>query len=40
MPGKELAHGRETVAKDGYCYLHSELQDADLHKLQHKHEGY
>jgi RHS repeat-associated protein len=39
-PGKELAHGRGTEAKDGYCYLHSLLQDADLHKLQHKIGGY
>jgi RHS repeat-associated protein len=39
-PGKELAHGRGTEAKDGYCYRHSELQDADLHKTQHKIGGY
>lgn len=39
-PGKELAHGRTTEAKDGYCYLHSDLQDADLHKTQHKIGGY
>lgn len=40
LPGKELAHGRQTEAKDGYCYLHSELQDADLHKTQHRIGGY
>lgn len=39
-PAKELAHGRNTEAKDGHCYLHSELQDADLHKTQHKVGGY
>ena len=39
-PGKELAHGRETEAKNGYCYRHSELQDADLHKTQHQIGGY
>ena len=39
-PGMELAHGRETEAKDGYCYRHSELQDADLHKTQHQIGGY
>lgn len=40
VPGKELAHGRGTEAKDGYCYRHSELQDADLHKTQHQIGGY
>lgn len=39
-PGKELAHGRTTEAKDGYCYLHSTINDADLHKLQHRIGGY
>ena len=39
-PGLELAHGRETEAKDGYCYRHSELQDAVLHKTQHQIGGY
>ncbi|WP_238145849.1 polymorphic toxin type 8 domain-containing protein [Burkholderia gladioli] len=40
VPGTELAHGRGTEAKDGYCYRHSELQDADLHKTQHQIGGY
>lgn len=40
VPGKELAHGRKTEAKDGYCYLHSDLQDADLHKTQHMIGGF
>lgn len=40
LPGKELAHGRDTEAKDGYCYRHSLLQDADLHKTQHRIGGY
>ncbi|UVL58989.1 hypothetical protein LOY22_15305 [Pseudomonas sp. B21-035] len=39
-PGRELAHGRNTTAKTGHCYRHSALQDADLHKTQHKIGGY
>ncbi len=39
-PGKNLAHHRGFKAKKGYGYEHSDLQDIDLHKLQHKHEGY
>ncbi len=39
-PGKELAHFRGKAAKDGFGYEHSQLQDIDLHKLQHKIEGY
>jgi hypothetical protein len=39
-PGKNLAHRRGFEAKKGYSYEHSDLQDIDLHKLQHKHEGY
>jgi len=39
-PGKNLAHRRGFEAKNGYGYDHSDLQDTDLHKLQHKHEGY
>lgn len=39
-PGKNLAHRRGFEAKNGYGYQHSDLQDIDLHKLQHKHEGY
>jgi len=39
-PGKNMAHRRGFEAKKGYGYGHSDLQDIDLHKLQHKHEGY
>ena len=39
-PGKNLAHRRGFEAKKGCSYEHSDLQDIDLHKLQHKHEGY
>ncbi|MCI5143630.1 MAG: hypothetical protein D3909_18275 [Candidatus Electrothrix sp. ATG1] len=39
-PGKNLAHRRGFEAKKGYGYEHSDLQEIDLHKLQHKHEGY
>jgi RHS repeat-associated protein len=39
-PGKNLAHRRGFEAKKGYSYEHSDLQDIDIHKLQHKHEGY
>lgn len=38
--GKVLAHRRGFRAKSGYNYLHSDLQDVDLHKLEHKHGGY
>ncbi len=36
--GKELAHERGREAAKGYGYEHSNMQDADLHKLQHKHD--
>jgi len=39
-PGNNLAHRRGFEAKQGYGYEHSDLQNIDLHKLQHKHEGY
>ena len=39
-PGKNLAHRRGFEAENGYGYGQSDLQDIDLHKLQHKHEGY
>jgi|GEM_PF-5518769 len=39
-PGKELAHRRGKPAKDGNSYEHADLQSTDLHRLQHKHEGY
>lgn len=38
-PGKQLAHRRGKAAKDGHGYEHSDLQNPDLHKLQHKYEG-
>jgi len=38
--GKELAHRRGKEAHRGYNYKHSDLQSKDLHRLQHKHEGY
>lgn len=38
--GKELAHPRGKRAKDGHSYKDAKLQDADLHKLEHKHGGY
>ncbi len=38
--GKELAHPRGQRAKDGHSYENAKLQDADLHKLEHKHGGY
>ncbi len=38
--GKELAHRRGFEAQKGHSYKHSDLQDKDLHKLQHKFEGY
>ncbi len=39
-PGYELAHRRGYPARRGHSYLHSDLQNADLHKLQHKIWGY
>jgi hypothetical protein len=39
-PGKILAHRRGFEARRGFGYEHSDLQDIDLHKLQHRHEGY
>jgi len=39
-PGKVLAHRRGSRAKDGHSYKESDLQDVDLHKLEHKYEGY
>ena len=38
--GKELAHRRGKEARKGYDYRHADLQSKDLHRLQHKHEGY
>ncbi len=38
--GKNLAHCRGFEAKKGYGYEYGDLQDIELHKLQHKYEGY
>lgn len=38
--GTELAHPRGQRAKDGHSYKDAKLQDADLHKLEHKYGGY
>lgn len=38
--GTELAHPRGQRAKDGHSYKDAKLQDVDLHKLEHKHNGY
>ena len=38
--GKVLAHRRGMRAKDGHSYKHSDLQDVDLHKLEHRFGGY
>src|SRR5690606_24824487 len=39
-PGKELAHERGREAAKGYGYEHSNLQDKDLHRLQHKYDDF
>jgi uncharacterized protein RhaS with RHS repeats len=39
-PGYDLAHKRGFEARKGHSYKHSDLQNKDLHRLQHKHEGY
>lgn len=38
--GKVLAHPKGQRAKDGHSYKNAKLQDTDLHKLEHKYEGY
>ncbi len=38
-PGKDLAHERGREAAKGYSYKHSNLQDRDLHRRQHKHDN-
>jgi RHS repeat-associated protein len=38
--GYEMAHSRGYEAKNGFGYQYSNLQNPDLHKLQHKYEGY
>ncbi|MCE0484981.1 MAG: polymorphic toxin type 8 domain-containing protein [Methylacidiphilales bacterium] len=37
-PGKDLAHERGREAAKGYSYKHSNLQDRDLHRTQHKYD--
>lgn len=39
-PGNVLAHRRGFEAKKGFSYNYSDLQNVELHKLQHKYEGY
>jgi RHS repeat-associated protein len=39
-PGKDLAHERGREAAKGYDYSHSNLQDRDLHRLQHKYDDF
>jgi RHS repeat-associated protein len=39
-PGKDLAHERGREAAKGYGYEHSNLQDRDLHRLQHKYDDF
>jgi RHS repeat-associated protein len=39
-PGKDLAHERGREAAKGYDYRHSNLQDRDLHRLQHKYDDF
>lgn len=36
--GKELAHERGREANKGFSYKYSNMQDADLHRLQHKYD--
>jgi hypothetical protein len=36
--GKDLAHERGREAAKGYGYEHSNLQDRDLHRLQHRYD--
>lgn len=38
-PGKDLAHKRGNEAAKGYSYKHSNLQDKDLHRRQHKYDN-
>ena len=38
--GKDLAHERGREAAKGYGYEHSNLQDRDLHRLQHKYDNF
>jgi hypothetical protein len=38
--GTQLAHAKGKRAKDGNSYKEAKLQDSDLHRLEHKYEGY
>ena len=39
-PGKDLAHERGREASKGYGYKYSNLQDRNLHRLQHKYDNF
>ncbi len=39
-PGKDLAHDRGREAAKGFGYEYSNLQNRDLHKLQHRYDNY
>jgi Bacterial toxin 8 len=39
-PGSELSHERGREAAKGYSYRYSNLQDEDLHKIQHKYDDF
>lgn len=39
-PGKDLAHERGREVAKGFGYEHSNLQDKDLHRLQHKYDDF
>jgi len=39
-PGKDLAHERGREAAKGYDYSNTNLQDRDLHRLQHKYDDF
>ena len=38
--GTVLAHPQGKRAADGHSYKEAVIQDSDLHKLEHKHQGY
>ncbi|WP_082905851.1 polymorphic toxin type 8 domain-containing protein [Bradyrhizobium centrolobii] len=39
-PGKDLAHERGREAAKGYDYSHSNWQDRDRHRLQHRYDDF
>ncbi|MGR9116091.1 MAG: RHS repeat-associated core domain-containing protein [Gammaproteobacteria bacterium] len=39
-PGKDMSHERGREAAKGYDYEYSNLQDRDLHKIQHKYDNF